>query len=234
MFCSTVFPHIYPEDKTKRFNNMMRAADYLVEHQVQSGMSFGVFDLEYEYKRPQSAATGGRFYWDPEDDTVTRDELIEAMDFPLVTVALAYDGFNTVDMEKLMPLIHILPVFGTTFAALNALDKRDPESWKAKAPREVLMRMATSTRQDYEGKGLMGALARFLMREAKLKGFKAVNIECMNDAVTYVWSQPPSPFKGEIVAEFHTDKFENEDENGKKVKPFAPAKQRITRVYTSL
>ncbi len=39
-------------------------ADYLCMHQIASGHSLGVFDREYQFRRPESASTGGKLYWD--------------------------------------------------------------------------------------------------------------------------------------------------------------------------
>lgn len=234
MFHSTVFPHVYPEGKTARFNNMLKAADYLVDHQINSGLSLGVFDKEYQYKRAESASTNGKFYWDSENNDVSGDELLEAMDFPLVSVALSYDGADSLDSARMEPLVASLPVFALVYHHLDVLDPRPFEDWRpAKQRGEILMRNATSTRREYEGKGLMAALARYLMRDAAAKGYKASNIECLNDAVTHVWSEPPSPFKGEIISSFRSEEYE-EDQDGKKINPFAPSKQLVTRVWTTL
>ena len=211
----------------------MTAIRYLIEHQIASGMSFGVFDTEYRYKLSESVATNGKFYFDAEDTSVSGDDLLEAMDFPLVSIAMSWDGANHLDPEKLAPLTPCLPQFPGLMAALDKIDKRD-EGWKATRHGQVLMRNGSSTRHEYEGKGLMGAMGRFVMREAEKKGYEAVNIECLNDAVTHVWSEPPAPYKGEVVSEFRTESYEEEGEDGQVVKPFAPAKQRVTRVYTQL
>jgi hypothetical protein len=238
VFHSTIFPNVYPDAMGARFNRMMKAAPYLVDHQISSGLSLGVFDKEYQYRRPDSAATNGKFYWDPEADEVSGAELLEAMDFPLVSIALSYDGVDKLDPTRMAPLVATLPTFGICYQQLDLLDPRPLESWRpAKTRGEILMRNATSTRHEYEGKGLMGALARYLMRDAAAKGYKAASIECFNDAVTHVWSEPPSPFRGEVICSFRTDEYE-EERDGKKVKPFASAnaiaKQLITRVWTTL
>ncbi|KAL1862902.1 hypothetical protein Daus18300_008232 [Diaporthe australafricana] len=234
VFYSSVFPLVYTEAKTLRFNNMMKSVSYLVDHQIDSGLSLGVFDLEYEYKKAGSASTDGKFYWDPENNDPSGEELLEAMDFPLVSVALSYDGVDPLDSARLEPLVDSLPIFATIYHHLDQLDPRPSQSWKpAKGRGEILMRNATSTRRDYEGQGLMSALARYLMRDAAAKGYKAINIECLSDAVTHVWSEPPSPFKGEIFATFKTEEYE-EDVDGKKVNPFTPSKQFVTRVWTTL
>lgn len=234
LFHSTIFPRVYTEDKTLRFNNMMKAAPYLIDHQIDSGLSLGVFDLEYQYKKADSASSDGKFYWDPENNNATGEELLEAMDFPLVSVALSYDGVDPLDPALLGPMVASLPVFATVYHQLDQLDPRPSQSWKpAKGRGEILMRNATSTRREYEGQGLMSALARYLMRDAAAKGYKAINIECLSDAVTHVWSEPPSPFKGEVVASFRSEEYE-EDIDGRKVNPFAPSSQLITRVWTTL
>lgn len=234
IFHSTIFPHVYPEGKGARFNKMMRGATYLIDHQISSGLSLGVFDKEYQYKRTDSATTNGKFYWDADNDGYSGEELLEVMDFPLVSIALSYDGADPLDPARMAPLVASLPIFGTIYDHLDVLDPRPLESWKpAKQRGEILMRNATSTRHEYEGKGIMGALARYLMRDAAARGYKAINIECLNDAVTYVWSKPPSPFRGEVIASFMSDEYE-EEQDGVKVRPMAPPKQLVTRVWTTL
>lgn len=238
LFHSPVWPVLYPEGVNERVHRGVEVADYLCMHQINSGMSFGVFDTEYKFKREESKATGGKLYWDKNEKGVqeTQDReaegerLLEQMDFPLVSVALSYDAFNPLDMEKMGPLMAVLPHFGPIYGVLMAGDKRDPETWQAKAHNEVLFRNATSTRHDYEGDKVMSGLARWLMREADAKGFRGIQIECVSDAVTHVWSKPPAPYKGVVASEFHTGTFT--DEEGKK--PFEPAQQRITKCYVDL
>jgi len=236
MFYSPVWPVVYPEDRTARVYEGFRAADYLVRHQIQSGYSFGVFDLEYQFRREESKPDG-KLYWDLKDTSLSADQLQDQMDFPLVSVALAYDGINALDMEKLGPLIACLPLFGTFY---HVLEERDPRggSWKPTAEKQVLMRNATSTRHDVEGKGVMKKLAQFLMRYAAEQGFRGIQIECLADAVTRVWSNPPPPFKATIVSEFSCDDYyENEEVNGstKKVRPFGDqVKQRAAKVFVDL
>jgi hypothetical protein len=101
-------------------------------------LTFGVFDTKFEYKRPESAANQGKLYWDENEAASDSAALLQQMDFPLVSIALAYDDANPLDFPKLMPLIEVLPLFGTLYQALESLDKRDPSSWKAKGPREQI------------------------------------------------------------------------------------------------
>jgi hypothetical protein len=230
MFHSPVWPVVYPEHKAKRMFDGMDPAAYLVEHQVSSGMSFGVFDTEYKFKRPESEATGGALYWDELKDSpdATSEELLERMDFPLASIALAYDGMNPLDMAFIMQLVAVLPLFGMLYHVLDSQDTRG-DSWKPTDAGQVLMRNATSTRSDYEGEHLMGNLARFMMREAKLKGYRGIQIECAHDAVNHVWSHPPSPFKGEVISKVDMATYEVE---GQKV--FSPSKQVCTKVFVAL
>jgi GNAT superfamily N-acetyltransferase len=236
-FHSNIFTITYPESQTKRAYNAVKHADYLMRHQAASGHSFGVFDLQYEYKTEEARREGGKLMWDVEDMDATGDDLLRQMDFPLVSVAMAYDGINALDMEKLMPLIGCLPVFATIYHQLEVGDTRDPESWKPKEPNEVLLRNATSTRHDYEGQGIMKKMANWLMRYADEQGFRGIQIEAINDAVTHVWSQPPAPYKGTIVSEFNTGEYREEQESdgvNTEANPFSAAKQRCTKIYVDL
>ncbi|KAJ4290495.1 hypothetical protein N0V90_010712 [Kalmusia sp. IMI 367209] len=237
-FHSPVWPVLYPENMNARAFEGLDRIEYLAMHQINSGHSFGVFDTAYKFKREESKATGGKLYWDRNEKNVQEEKglaaegqrLLEQMDFPLVSVALSYDGADPLDMEKMGPLMAALPHFGPIYHILDVLDPRDKESWGPKAHREVLMRNATSTRHDYEGENIMAGLARWLMREADVRGFRGIQIECVHDAVTHVWSKPPAPYKGGIVSEFHTGTYKDEEGN----LLFAPAQQKITKCYVEL
>ncbi|KAF2625804.1 hypothetical protein BU25DRAFT_111555 [Macroventuria anomochaeta] len=237
-FYSPVWPVLYPEKDGKDVIQLALDSDYLVMHQINSGLSFGVFDTEYVFKHDESKATEGKLYWDISEPSVKESQGLEAdaqrllqqMDFPLVSVALSYDAFNTLDMSKMESLLAALPHFGLVYHILGERDPRDPESWKPKGPNEVLLRNATSTRRDYEGEGTMAGLARWLMREADARGFRGIQIEALADAVTHVWSTSEPPYKGVVISEFHTDTWKDEGGNI----AFAPAHQRVTKVYVDL
>jgi hypothetical protein len=128
------------------------------------------------------------------------------------------------------PLMELMPHFGIVYHILGDADKRDPTSWQATGPGQVVMRNATSTRCDYEGQGIMSGLARWLMREAESKGYRGVQIECLADAVTHVWSEPQEPFRGEVVSEFNMATWR--DGEGKLA--FEPCTQRATKCYVEL
>ncbi|OJD36329.1 uncharacterized protein BKCO1_12000133 [Diplodia corticola] len=222
-------------------------ARYLVDHQIESGFSFGVFDKEYKPKRPESSSPstttadgggggGGKLYWDIHADpaTLSASALLDAMDFPLVSIALSYDSIHPLDPARLAPLAPVLPAYGEGFARLIANDARDPASWRATAPLQVLFRNATSTRRDYEGRGLMKGLAHWLMRWAAAMGFRGIQIEAFNDAVAKVWTHPPPPFGGEAVSEVRTGEVVVEEGDGSVRRPFGESTQTLTRCYVTL
>ncbi|KAF1925780.1 uncharacterized protein M421DRAFT_102885 [Didymella exigua CBS 183.55] len=222
-FYSTVWPFLYPAKDGKDMIQLAIDADYLVRYQIGSGLSFG--------------ATAGKLCWDLSEPSVKEEgleaeaeRLLEQMDFPLVSVALSYDVHNALDTGKMEPLLAALPHLGLAYHVLEELDGRDPENLTPKGPNEVIFRNATSTRRDYEGDGIMTALARWLMREAAVSGYRGIQIEALADAVIHVWSTAESPFKGAVVSEFHTDTWKDEKGN----LGFAPAHQRIAKYYVDL
>jgi len=237
VFHSPLWVPILGDNRPKTPFAFLRASRYLVEHQLKSGYSLGVFDKEYEYKRPESAATGGRLYWESDDsDSAELDQatLLERMDFPLVSVALSYDSIDPLDMSKLADFFEILPAFPALHMGLAAHDRRDAASWEAKGPREVLFRAATSTHPSYEGRGLMKGLAHALMRQAADQGFRGIQIETAHDAVTHVWKNPPPPFEGEIVSSINTHTYELTNDEGVKSYPLRPATLDICKIYVKL
>lgn len=203
---------------------------------MESGHSFGVFDLEYKFKREESRATGGKLYWDFKTMDLGADELLEQMDFPLLGIALSYDQINALDYEQMGPFVAELPLFGTAYHVLEELDPRD-DSWRATRPNEVLMRNGTSTRRDAEGAKLMSNLARFVMRYAADQGFRGVQIETFDDRVEKVWSEPPSPFKATRISSFNNWEYtEDEEVDGivRKIYPFGDSHQTISKIYVDL
>jgi hypothetical protein len=242
-FHSTIWQYIWPDRKLGQW--VLAGAtklEYLVAHQIDSGLSYGVFDTEYAFKTKEAKEVGGKLFWDVnelEGSSVEQTQgrkaeglrLLQQMDFPLVGIALSYDGFVPLDPAKMGPLLESLPEFSLLYGILEKRDPRDPSEWKATAPGQVLMRNATSTRHDYEGEGLASGMARWLRREAASMGFRGIQIECIADAVTYLWSDGvEEPFKPRVISEFDTETWE--DENGDR--PFALAKQRCVKCWVDL
>ncbi|KAJ5966242.1 hypothetical protein N7481_012956 [Penicillium waksmanii] len=234
MFFSPLWPVLYPENRTERTYQMFSTGHYMMKHQIDSGFSLGIFDKEYQFKRPESAATGGKLYWDLDDASATERDLENQMDFPLVSVAMAYDGIDELDMEKMKPVIGTLPLFATAYKALNELDTRDPASWKPISRGQVLMRNATSTRGPYEGRGLMRKLAEEMMKRSATLGFRGIQIETGSEAVLKVWSTPPAQFNANVIGKVHTTTYEEKNESGETVYPFRPANLNLGKVYVDL
>ncbi|KAJ5213055.1 hypothetical protein N7449_000224 [Penicillium cf. viridicatum] len=234
LFHSPLWPVVYPKNKTHRTYQAFRHSHYLIKHQIDSGKSLGIFDKEYQFKRPESAATGGKLYWNLEDENATESDLAEQMDFPLVSIAMAYDGIDELDMAGIKPLIAALPLFETVYHALEERDQRDPASWKPTARGQVLMRNATNTLQSHSGRGLMRILAEEMMRRSAAEGYRGIQIESVSYAVQKVWSNPPAPFKGTIIGQFHTTTFEEQDASGEVSYPFRPADVNISKIFVDL
>lgn len=234
VFGSPVWPLIYPENKTAHLYASVRAGAYLIDHQIGSGLSLGIFDKEYVYKKPESEECQGKLYWDLEDESVDGDALLEQMDFPLVSVAMAYDGHKPLDFAKVVPLIQVLPAFGIFYKVLAERDTRDPRTWQPTGPGQVLMRNATATKMGEEGHGYMKSMARYMMRKAFDEGFRGIQIESAHDAVAHVWSNPPSPFVRHKISEMNCWTYEAEAEDGTKSFPLRPSKQQLIKMYIEL
>jgi hypothetical protein len=237
LFHSPAWSLIYPSAITARLHKAVKAAEYIVDHQIDSGLSYGVFDTQYAFKNAASQATGGKLYWDENEPSVQEtagpekesQRLVRQMDFPLVSVALSYDAINPLDLEKMGPLLESLPHYGPLHHYLHSFDTRDPSVYTPTAAGEVLFRNATSTRQDYVDHHLMSGTARWLMREAALKGFRGIQIEAVHDKVAAVWSKAEPPFKGYIASQVDMGNLEV-----KGVKPFSPATQVVSKIYVDL
>ncbi|KAJ8126352.1 hypothetical protein O1611_g7286 [Lasiodiplodia mahajangana] len=105
VFGSPIWRNLYPSNKTARFYGLYQASDYLIKYQVSSGLSLGLFDREYEFKNPESVASGGKLYFDFSDPGVCEDELLQQMDTPLVSIACAFDAFYAMDNRRVAPVM---------------------------------------------------------------------------------------------------------------------------------
>lgn len=233
-FGSPVWSVLWPGEQTARAYRVFAALDHMVDHQIASGLSLGLFDTAYPYKRPASAAAGGRLWWDTADLGADGDALLAQMDFPLLSVALAYDGHFPFDMARIDPVAAVLPGYAESVHALEELDPRDPASWKPTGAGQVLMRNSTVTKLDERGQGLMAHLARHMMRRAAEQGFRGIQIEAFHDAVAAVWSNPPPPFKGQVVSRLNAWTWGLENEQGETVYMLRPSRQDCSKIYVTL
>ncbi|KAI0204807.1 hypothetical protein F4808DRAFT_311546 [Astrocystis sublimbata] len=232
IFGSPIWRNLYPLHRTARFYDLYKASDYMIRYQISSGLSLGIFDTEHEYRNPESAASGGRLYFDFNDVAVDEHDLLQQMDTPLVSIACAFDAFYAMDNRRLAPVTGRLPASASFHEALAQREQQ--KSWLPTTPGQVLQRMGTATRADAEGGGFMKAIAYHMMRSAAEKGFWRIQIQCFHDAVTAVWTNPPVPFKGCIAGEVDTYSLDEMDEDGTRRFPFRAVRQRLTKVYVTL
>lgn len=222
IFHSPVWSKLYPDAQTKRAYDTFEAAKRLMALNIASGHSYGVFDTNYQFKRPESAAEGGKLYWDPANLDATGADLLDQMDFPLASIAMAYDdGDPTRDGSEWAPLVACLPRFSTLFHVIMQGDGSGTEVKKPESTGQVIERGGTSTRHDYEGRGLAKALGHCVLYEWANQGFRIMQIGAANQGVVNIFTKPPAPFKGEIVGRLKTLQYEEEEEDGKKIRPFA-------------
>ncbi|KAE8360294.1 hypothetical protein BDV27DRAFT_161821 [Aspergillus caelatus] len=223
---SSIWPTLQPGNQTALAYRQFHAMDSLVRHLINSGISFGVFDTEYQFRFPSSAETGGQLYWDETDLKATTEQLLEQMDFPLVSIALSYDATDPPDEAKLQDYYDSLPVARDMFSHLESLIPPSARAGYASAGcgklrrGKVLMARSLATRGDYERRGIMKGTAWWLMREAKRWGYEVIEIRTGSAAVRRVWENPPEPFRATVMAEFVVGEYEVVDAEGRKRRPF--------------
>lgn len=221
MLCSPLWSVALPQEtKTERVYKFYNTIEHLMSIVAVDSFSYGVWDTEYQFKRPESASTGGKLYWDESNLDATSEELLEQMDFPLVSVAVAYDGMKKPDMSVYDPVIDLIPLFGHLHQAMEKSDVREPDAQKPKALREMLFRAGTATRLDYAQHGLAKGLGHWLMKEAAAHGFQGMQIGVAHAALEKVFLNPPAPYTARVVSDVILAEFEVE-ENGVKTRPCA-------------
>ena len=230
MFCGPVFSPIYPPDqRTERAYDVFKALLPMTEPRLTTGLSYGVFDKEYTFKRKP----GGGLYWDMNDLAATSEQLLEQMDFPLVSVVQRYDASSTLDMGRLEPLLKVYPLLGQAVKRQKELTTDDPST--GIGPGKIIKWGGTATRADFMGFGIMKKLTHALMSNAADLGFEGIMIHAVHDAVIHVWMNPPEPsFKSKMLSSFRINEMEEEEENGKKVIPYPDMEQLSALIYVSL
>lgn len=233
-FSSKVWPHIYSDNLSKRAYEALEDLAPYVLHQINSGHSLGLFDKEFEYRHNDSASRGGQTLWNPEDINASSDVLLSQMDFPLLSIALAYDGFVPPDPMVTQRVLRSRPLTAAIYHNINSNEQGDTGVGKPDAMGQVLYRGGTYTRADCEGRGFMKVLAHSLMRSAASKGFRMIRQESLSDSVTRVWLNPPSPYTSQLVSEIDLWDIHEENENGQVVFPFRPLHQKAVRILCKL
>ena len=213
-----IIPEPKPATALKALENL---SDYF-DHAINSGLSYGIFDTEYQYKRPQSVGTGGALYWaelDPQDSDLA-EEMIEGMDFPLVSLALTYDFFYQRKADFEPPMLELIPLHPQVMMLLGQADPRPSESWLPHAAGEVVCRTGTVTKPGYERQGLMGALSKFVILQLKHFGFRGLIIGTAGSAVHRVYTEPPNGVKSTVLHHYDVEAMELEEQDGRKIRPY--------------
>ncbi|KAK1596080.1 uncharacterized protein LY79DRAFT_667569 [Colletotrichum navitas] len=207
-----------------------------------NGLSYMLVDKEYVFKRPESEAAGGGLYWDEidaedpalADDQAAKRRLLEGIDFPIVSLSQWYDAGAEGDPAIWALRRRVAPVYCLTS---DMLDERDTSTLEAEVtgPGQVLLDKGTSTLEGHEGKGLMKALAHFVMREMKARGFRGIMVTCLSPQVHHVFGSPPAPLRGHTLVEMTLWDYEKRDEKGQVYRPLAKSKvNKGWKVWTEL
>jgi hypothetical protein len=77
LFHSPCWAEVHKEDAVRRCYKLAEAMRYPAGLNISTGLSYGVFDREFEFKRKKSIEEGGALYWDFTDMSVTGEQLLE-------------------------------------------------------------------------------------------------------------------------------------------------------------
>ena len=229
MYQNDVFAPLYLGQQARLCLQISRSLQGHYDPILAAGLSFGIFDKEYKYKRPISEASGGALYWaelneqDPDLEANGRKLLSDHMDFPLVSVAGALDiasgmvGPHRERLVKMLPHASMLLALSPPSSAnSDARDRNDDDDEKkdlkveteasattSPSTGQVMVRTGTATVDGYTGQGFMKTLSHYLMHNALEKGFKMIQIIVGSQAVCHVWSNAPPPFRAEVKQKFN-------------------------------
>ncbi|KAK4143932.1 uncharacterized protein C8A04DRAFT_11935 [Dichotomopilus funicola] len=225
-FDSPVWSRVdYPDGgPTQRAYDMYHAMETSSLQSIKSELSYGVF---WAGHRPNSTGT---LHWDFTNPHATRAQLLEQMDFPLVSIAMSKDvaesssttvnplpSSTTITTHK--PWAAIVDGHRDISDTLKALDPRRPSLYSPTAKGLVARRSGTHTRGDHANRGLAKALAHFIMHRVLCElGYQAILIHAGGEGLNRVWLNPPAGegFRAEEVSKFDTKGYVREAD-GKRV-----------------
>lgn len=250
-FDSPVWSRVdYPDGgPTQRAYDMYHAMETSSLRSIKSGLSYGVF---WAGHRPKSSSeipdhaksvntdtdnsSISTLHWDFTNPHATRAQLLEQMDFPLVSIAMSKDAAES--STTLNPLLHSTSPSSSSATTTNhkpwaaivdghrdisdtlkALDPRAPSLYSPTVKGLVARRSGTHTRGDHANRGLAKALAHFIMRKVLRElGYQAILIHAGGEGLNRVWLNPPpgEGFHAEEVSKFDTKGYVR-DGDGKKV-----------------
>lgn len=225
MLRTSIWTPILREPKTANALRALKLLSDYFDHAINSGLSYGIFDKEYQPRRSESVNSGGGdLNWDEldPDDPYLSIKMIENMDFPLVSVALSYDFFNQRKADFEPSILKILPLHPSVMELLGkgAPGPSDPR-WPRKYG-EVVCRTGTVTKPGYEGRGLMTALNKFVMLEMKSQRYRNLIIGTAGNgmSVHHVYTNPPEGCTSQILHHYDVEAMELKDEHGRAIRPY--------------
>ncbi|KAH6633936.1 hypothetical protein B0J18DRAFT_414782 [Chaetomium sp. MPI-SDFR-AT-0129] len=259
-FDSPVWSRVhYPDGgPTQRAYDMYHAMETSSLQSIKSGLSYGVFWAEHRPKsspatpdQAESANTEtdnsstGALHWDFTNPHATRGQLLEQMDFPLVSIAMSKDAAesssttvnplsSTTTTTTHKPWAAIVDGHRDISDTLKALDPRRPSLYSPASKGLVARRSGTHTRGDHANRGLAKALAHFIMHKVLRElGYQAILIHAGGEGLNRVWLNPPAGegFRAEEVSKFDTKGYVREAD-GKRV--FGDAEVVSKRIWVTL
>ncbi|KAK6085178.1 hypothetical protein SCUP234_02119 [Seiridium cupressi] len=222
----SIWQPLLPKPKVSNALRSFNAIGGHFSHSIDSGHSYAIIDSEYEYKRPESASSGGALYWDeldpsdPDFERDGKDKMLERMDCPVVCIALSVDGFDQKPAEATRALYEFMPLVRELGNYFSRRSKESGESWDPTERGELLIRSGCVTKAGYEGQGLMTALNHFVMLEAKAKGFQAISVGVGSPSVYRNWMKAPPGCHSKILAHLDVWDIELEDDQGRTIRPY--------------
>ena len=231
--------------KTQRAYDMFHAIRDSSLQAINSGLSYGVFDKTW---KGEYGVT-----WDFTKPNATEEQLLEGMQFPLVSIAMSKTstaeqllanykkeaGNNTEAVKGAAPSWKdILPL-----QAIMSKDLKDQEAKLLKTgffdelpTGDAVRRSGTHTwGAEHTGKGLSRALAHYMMDKAKAKGIKWIMIHTGSDAINKVWENPPEGYKHHVTGEFNTANHREVNTDTEQMhNPFGAAEVICKRIWVDL
>lgn len=216
-----------PEVKT-----LLQAFDTLrlyYAHTFQNGLSYAIYDKEYVFKRPESAATNGALYWheidveDPDLEEKGEQWMLEKMDFPIIALALSYDLVEPPPRESMGVMATLAPLWGQMMAKYaEAILGNTGFMPQPTGAGQYIHRSGQVTRLDYEGRGLGKLFSWWVMYEMASKGYRGILVGAGNFTITRIWLHSDAPFESTAILQQDMEELEVEFE-GEKVSPYVGA-----------
>lgn len=213
-FDSPIWSKTYPDGQTERAYKLAAAIKPSSRNCIESGLSYGVFKSDWAPRYPDTNPWG-ELRWDTKDLSATREQLLDQMDFPLVSIAMSKDmaAPNPAVSKDHIPWANELEGHSLIRDTL----KQGDTSGREKAVKNngvegvSVRRSGTHTRGDYSRKGFSKALAHDVMKRMAEKGYREILIHTGSPHVNNVWEHPPAPYTCVVASTFNTttrqDKF---------------------------